>query len=567
MRIQVRMPGHDTNRSLGHLAVAWIEYWVRHGEGSVQGQKQVLDQDFYDFVVDAYCLDATGRRLYRTCVLSRPKGTSKSELAGGITLFETLGPARFKGWAEGGEVFEWEGFTYTYAAGEPMGRLVQSPFARLLATERKQTGNTYQNVFHNLDDGDVFPLANVPGIDAGTTRTNLPNSGRIWPSTAASSSADGGLETFAVADESHLYTTTELRSMYNTVRRNLRKRKADEPWFLVTTTMFRDGENSQAQAQHKAALAVLEGKIKGFGLLFDHVEGGVIEDLGDEKLLRKVLREAFADRDWIDYDAYVADTLDPTVDPSDFRRYTLNQQAASATSFVTSAEMSAANLIDGEPVEPLKKGDIITVGMDFAPGNITAGKKKFHIPDATALIACRLSDMSLHPLGVWEASEAAATRGWNPPMNEIEQTVHAAFKDYKIVGFFSDPAHIQDYLNKWTARYLSHLKIKASADRPMYRWMSGELTSRNGRDIDSLYVALASGQLHVVESAVLTRHFLNARRTVTKYGPALYKRNPESPDKIDAAVASVLAYAAAVQALNKGFGGAKKRTGVPRRIR
>lgn len=43
----------------------------------------------------------------------RAKGRAKSELAGFIGSFEARGPARFAGWAQGGEVFSWRGFTGT----------------------------------------------------------------------------------------------------------------------------------------------------------------------------------------------------------------------------------------------------------------------------------------------------------------------------------------------------------------------------------------------------------------------------------------------------------------------
>lgn len=566
-RIQVRMPNHNRSRSLGRLACAWIEYLCRHGFGTVRGQRMKLDDDFYDFIVDAYCLEPSGRRMYDLVVLSRPKGTAKSELAGNVTLFDAHGPSRFAGWAVGGETFEQHGFVHTYLPGEPMGRRIQDSFVRLLATEEGQTGNTFRNIRSNLED-EGSPLAAVPGMDSGITRALLPDGGEIRPSTSGAASKDGGLESFAVADETHLYTTEETREMFNTVRRNLAKRKEDQPWFLCTTTMYGDGERSVAEMHHKKALAILEGKAKNNRMLFDHVEGGIITDLSDEVRLLEVLKEAYSNRTWIDYERYVGDGQDELVDRSSFRRLNLNQQAASMTAWLTSQQVGAVASRDDSPVSPLTKGDIITLGFDYAPGNVVERTKKklLRIPDATALVACRLSDMSLHPVGIWEATEQAAMNGWNPPLVEIEQTVHDAFTKYRVVGMFADPTGFQGYLDRWTSKYHKMLRVIGSTGRPMYRYMSGTSATTSGKDIDLLYNAIASQQVRIAESAVLTRHFLNARLASGTYGHKLLKRTPDSPLKIDGAVASVLAYTAAVIALNKGVNTEKKKVGVPTRI-
>jgi hypothetical protein len=254
-RTLVRAPAHDRKRSLGFLAVAWMEYFVVHGPGDVQGQPIVHGDEYTGFAVDAYALDERGRRLYDSAFLSRPKGCNKSGLGAEFALFEALGPCRFDGFAEGGEVYEdpWGlGFRYVYAAGEPMGRPVKVPFIRVMATEEDQAGNVYDTIFLNLTDDDAL-LSHIPGLGAFEARVLLPGGGEIVPSTTASASKDGGKETFVVFDETHLYTTSKLKLMYNTVTRNLRKRKKiAETWFLETTTMFAHGEARGARGRRVA---------------------------------------------------------------------------------------------------------------------------------------------------------------------------------------------------------------------------------------------------------------------------------------------------------------------------
>jgi hypothetical protein len=257
-RTLVRAPGHDRTRSLGWLALAWMEFFVVHGPGAVQGMPVSHGDEFSGFVADCYGLDEDGRLLYDSAFFSRPKGADKSGLGARLALFEALGPCRFDGFAKGGEVYEdpWDlGFTYTYEAGEPMGRHIGVPYIRIMATEEGQTGNVFDTIHFNLTD-DEAPLSQVPGVDAGITRIVLPNNGEITPSTASSASKDGGKETFVVFDETHLYNTPELRRMYATVTRNLRKRKREGTWYLETTTMYAPGEESVAERTYDLAEAI-----------------------------------------------------------------------------------------------------------------------------------------------------------------------------------------------------------------------------------------------------------------------------------------------------------------------
>lgn len=197
-RTLLHAPGHDRERSLGWLATAWMEYFVRHGPGDVQGQPIEHGDEFTGFIVDCYALDEDGRRLYDSGFFSRPKGSDKSGLGARFALFEALGPSRFAGWARGGEVYydPWGlGFRYEYSPGEPMGRPVRVPYIRIMATEEGQTGNVYDSIHFNLTD-DGCLLSQVPGVDCGVGRTILPDGGEITPSTASSASKDGGKETF-----------------------------------------------------------------------------------------------------------------------------------------------------------------------------------------------------------------------------------------------------------------------------------------------------------------------------------------------------------------------------------
>ncbi|WP_431881838.1 terminase large subunit domain-containing protein [Micromonospora chalcea] len=597
-RTLVRAPWHDRNKSLGWLAVAWLEHFTRHGPGDVQGQPVEHGDEYTGFIVDCYAVGESPQNnhlLYDSSFLSRPKGTDKSGLAGRISLFEALGPCRFAGWAEGGEVFEdpWGlGFRYEYAPGEPMGRALQVPVIRIMATEENQASNVYDTVYFNLTDDDC-PLFHVPGVDAGKSRILLPWGGSIIPSTASSASKDGGRETHLVLDESHLYNTPELRQMYKTVTRNLRKRKkVAGTWFLETTTMFAAGEDSMAERTFNEAQLILEGRKRGNPrLLYDH-RWGEVEDLTDVDALRAALEEAYGDaKAWMDIDGLIDEFQDTRNDVVDSRRYFLNAQSSAADAWLTAVEWDAAGRAD----RALADRDLVTLGFDGS-----------RFQDATALVACRVSDGHLELLECWErpeslpgstakASKAARTaargRGDEAPTDDtvntmaaewqvdrvaVDAAVAAAMKRFEVVAFYCDPAHMQDYVDAWERDYGDKMRIKASPGHPC-EWWTNRPTAMV-RALERFYEALVTKEISFTPAAdrvgrvaelarILRRHALNARRRPARQGLQIAKDHPKSPRRIDSVMAAVLAVEARGDAIAAGVKPRRAKAYAAKRIR
>lgn len=75
-RTLVRAPGHDRNRSLGWLCIAWMEHFCVHGPGDVQGQRVEHADEYTGFVVDCYAVGdhaSNNHMLYDSVFFSRPK--------------------------------------------------------------------------------------------------------------------------------------------------------------------------------------------------------------------------------------------------------------------------------------------------------------------------------------------------------------------------------------------------------------------------------------------------------------------------------------------------------------
>lgn len=568
----------DRHRSLGWLALAWMEFFVVHGPGDVQGQLVTHGDEYSAFVVDCYALGehpSNNHMLHDSAFLSRPKGCDKSGLGARLALFEALGPCRFSGrWAAGGEIYEdpWGlGFRYTYSPGEPMGRPVLTPFIRCLATEETQVGNVYASIYFNLtgdgaDDDDLPPLAYVPGIDAGVEKVILPRGGEIRVSTASSSAKDGGKETFVCFDETHLYTTAELKRMYRTVTRNLRKRKKIAgTWFLETTTMFCPGEESMAEYTYDEADALREGRKKRgrHRVLFDH-RWGECKDVTDEPALRRALREAYGDAmEWIDLDGLVDEFYDTRNVEGDSRRYFLNARTSSSDAWIKEHVWAACK----RPDKALRAGDLVTLGLD---GSVR--------DDATALVASRVADGHVELLGVWEKPEGFEGEDWQVDRESVDARVAWAMKHFEVVGFYMDPAHWQDYADRFSNEYGENMQVKASAKRPLEWWTNrmvpmAQALERFLEAVEEERITFtpaedrAEGSREAELTLTLTRHILNARIKETRAGIHIRKDRPKSPKKIDAAMAAVLAYEATCDARALGIMSRLEKFQLPKRIR
>jgi RNA polymerase-binding transcription factor DksA len=416
------LPAWDGFPTLGWQVIDWMEAYLPHGPGDVQGEPWELDDEFALFILWAYRVypkghARAGRRMVQRAILSRPKGRAKSEFAGGLDCAEALGPVRCDGFD---------------AEGEPVGVPVRYPFIRCMATEEDQSGNTYDNVRYMLEEGEV---ANAYAVDVGLTRTFIkePGGGEIVPSTSGDASKDGGKESKATADETHLYVLPKLRQMYGTVARNTGKRKDAEPWILDTTTAWQPGERSVAEqaAERYAHLPTLEA-VEKFGVLYDHRQAPEPKRFGDNRSLIKALKEVYGPAaEWMDFERIVRVIRDAE-DPEDTAyRYFLNRPRAAASHWLVPTEIKAVmGKVEWKPKQP------ITLGFDGSEND-----------DHTALKACTEAG-DLFTIGVWRPS--GDDIGWR---DEVDEAVDWAFETFDVVRDYNDPAKWGGEVARWAAKH------------------------------------------------------------------------------------------------------------------
>lgn len=509
--------------TLGWQVIDWMEAFLCHGPGDVQGEPFAIDDEEAVLICWTYRVwpqdhRLAGRRLIQRGVYSRPKGRRKSELAGALVCAEALGPVRCDGFD---------------ADGDPVGRPIRYPFIRCLATEEEQSGNTYDNAAYMLQEGRV---ASEYALDVGLTRTFIKEAGggEIVPSSAGAVSKEGGKETFAVADETHLYITARLREMYRTVARNTGKRKAAEPWMLDTTTAWQPGERSVAEAAatrygHLEAEELATKK----GVVYDHRQGDEPKRFGDNRSLIKAMRPAYGPAaDWMDFERIVRIVRDSEDPEAEAYRYFLNIPRKGASQWLSPDEIKAA-LRPESVVEP---GTHIGLGFDGSESD-----------DHTVLFGCTRERL-LFPIGVWTPTGDDA--GWH---SEVDEAVEWAFDTFKVVLMNSDPAWWQEELAKWAARH--------GRERVREFWTGGRSEAKFAVACGALRTGMRQGTTTLDPVPVRTEpqtrdgkplvvwHFENARtRKVrvrmeeeTEDAYTVAKERKGSPLKIDSVPAAALA--------------------------
>lgn len=481
-------------RTLGWQVIDWIEHYLVHGPGDVQGEEVEFDDELAAFVVKCYELRPDGRRKKRRAFLSRPKGRAKSELAGMLACAEAVAPVRFDHWAIKGEESPWG---YVYEKGEPVGRAVTAPEVLCIATEEGQADNTYGNVQFMLEHLAENHGRDYPGIDPGMTRCFVGGGGEITPVTAKARSKDGGKSSFVVFDETHLYETSELRTLHATVRRNLGKRKIAEPWSLETSTMYRPGANSVAQATHEYAKSIEKGKRRDEGLLFDHREAPIDFDWDSDVELRKALTEVYGPAsEWMDFDRLIEEIRDPQADEADSRRYWLNQVVAATE----------------QAFDPIRWAELADPAFVVADRElITLGFKGARFRESTALIATHVESGHQWPIEIWERPDNLDPERQYPSNSDVENAVAMTFDRWNVWRLYAEPTGWETVIDELSARFDTK-KDK----RVVPWWWNGGFRRKAARALRVYASSQKAGELSHDGSSVFAKHIANARRQDTQ---------------------------------------------------
>lgn len=497
--------------TLGWECIGWCAKWLRDDNGKPWS----FTNEQMRFILHWYSVDEYGEFIYKTGVLQRCKGWGKDPLLACLSLFEMVGPSRFSHWNK---------------QGEPVGKPVPNALVQVAAVSQSQTDNT-TSLFPSLMSPEFVAEYRV---DAGIEliRANGGKS-RLKAITSNYRTLEGGRSTFVVLNETHHWVTGNGGiKMYDTVSDNTVKMNGR---WLAITNAYMPGEGSVAEKMRGEHEDIEEGRAVDVGFLYDSLEADERAPL-DAVLLPLILDAVRGDAFWLNIKTIIGAIQKTGRAPARSRRMWLNQIVAEEDAVYKVSEWR--KLAEGFKDEMLREGDAITLGFD-------GGKTD----DATALVAYRISDGFVQILGLWEKPPGWDVLGgaeappWKVPQDEVDSRVHEAFRLYKVKGFYADVSLWESYITEWTKAYAEGLEVKASGASPI-GWDMRSLKAATYAH-EALMQGILDGRIHHNNDLSLKRHVMNARRRENVHGISFSKESPDSPKKVDAYAALMLAYKAA----------------------
>lgn len=466
------------------------------------------------FLVDWYSVyPHTGHFRYRRAVMEQAKGWGKSPLAAAIALAEFCGPVRFD---------------HFNAADEPIGVPWRKPIVQIAAVSEDQAENTYGALYGMLAN-DENRVAKALGVDNGRTRLLLPGDPEagLYPVTASAGSREGQRVTFAVLDETHLWTPRNGGvKLARTIRRNAAKTTGRT---IETTNAPVMGEQSVAEESGRNAEAAEPGILMFCNRPVLEPE----QDWSDDQL-RAALRSVYRDSSWIDLDRIIAEIHDPATPWTDALRFYFNVRTTGAGRAVDPRVWSALTAPREVP-----EGTYVGLGFD---GSVSQ--------DSTVLRACT-ADGYRWTLGKWERPTGAAWvqwanahpgEDWSVPRQDVRDAITVAFGRYRVGRFYVDPWKWQTELAQWIADFGKDVVLALDTN----------VIARFAPAVDQWLTAIREGREHdgdpVIAQHVADAHLRKVRLADdegdgrTRY--LLVKG--QDGGKIDGAVADVLALAAAM---------------------
>lgn len=482
-------------------------------------QPLVFTDEQARLLVEWYRIDPrTGRYLFRRGMSRRSKGWGKSPVEAAKALAELAGPVRFGGWD---------------AVGRPVGRpwgTAGDPAAwvQIGAVSEDQTENTHSVVYEFLTANDGA-AAEALNIDAGLTRSYLRDGkrkGKLEPVTAAAGSREGQPITYAVLDETHLWTPRNggVR-LARTLRRNVAKMDGRS---YETTNSFEPGEMSVAEASHKAA------EQGAAGVFCDAVEADPIDiDEATDEQLEVALRKPYGDSWWVDLRRLVADIRDPDTPREDAERFFFNWNRKGGGKAVDPKRW--AELVDAEVVV----ADKTRIGLGF-DGSISQ--------DATALVACTAEGHLFVPTVGGEPTiwmrPVNAPKDWRMPRTAIGDAVAAVFDRFDVGRMLCDPPKWQTEIERWAERWGDEVVLFFDTNQP--KRMSGAC-DRFATALDELLLSHDGDSLltsHVL-AMVKKKAYVKAEDDADGRTRYVFTKGLDGR-KIDAGVGAVLALEAAM---------------------
>lgn len=478
-------PMPDVYDSRGDEAAAFIESFVRLTKDSIAGNVNDplhLRPWQIELLRQSFALNEDGTFKHRTIFWSMARKNGKSSLATGVGLWSLL-------------MLDDGGETYSCAATKEQARITFGDARKLI-------------------DGDP-ELSAICKVYRDAIE--VPGTGSVWRVLASESfSAEGLNASCVIFDEVH---ALQNRDMWDVMQLSMASRK--QPLMIATTTAGQrtdsTGQTSTAYRLYEYSQKVARGEIVDPTFFAAIWEAPAEADHRDPAAWRAG-NPGFGDlNSESDFESMVMRTPE-----SEFRTKRCNQWVNSAEAWLPTGAWQA---LATEP--DYNESDQYVLGFDGSWSN-----------DSTAICGVRLPR---HPedkphvflLKIWE-KQPNDTNAWRVPTNEVEDAIIAFCSKYDVREVVFDPP-------RWTRT----MDVLDELGIPITKFATN-VPARIVPACQEFYDAVTEQRLTHDGNPILARHLDNAVIKSDRFGRRITKESGNSPRKIDAAIAAVIAHSRAV---------------------
>lgn len=478
-----------------HFA-AFCETTLQHSIDEFAGKPVVLEDWQRRFMDEALAYDDTGAPCWQSVALVLPRKSGKTTMLAAYALYRVL-----------------------YDNG--------SPEILLAAASDRQAGRLFDSVAAFVRRSPaLMDVLTVRGYQGEIARKD--GEGRILRMSSSPERLHGYNPSLVICDEVAQWTTPSLR----------------RAWAALTT-----GGGARSRAQTFSISTAGEGHQRQSSILGRLIDGneadGDVESIGALNVSRNEAARTLV------YN-YSARTTDPSdiaaikaANPASWitEEYLARQAANPELSDAEFLQLHACVWSDADTAwitrdtwstcatgESLADGDVVCLGFD---GSM--------FDDATALVASRLDDGLIEVLGVWQRPDGAAGTDWEVPRNEVDAAMFRAMDTYAVLRAYCDPPFWQSEIERWAVDFGDVIvPWFTNRDRAM------------GAALERFRTDTQTGELKHNGDKRLAEHVGNARVAETRSGYRIEKPGRRSNEKIDLAMAAVLAYEARCDAIAAG---------------
>lgn len=496
--------------TLGWQQLGWTTEYLQHPDGPKADEPLQLTDEQARLLLWWYAIDSRGEFSYRTGMLRRLKGWGKDPWGSFVAALEFVGPCRFGGWA---------------SDGQPIAVSHPAAWIQTAAVSRDQTRNTM-----TLFPGLFSPKAIKEfGIDLGKEIIYAERGRRrIEAVTSSPRALEGGRPTFILKNETHHWVgPNEGHEMSKVIARNAAKLNSR---VLAISNAHAPGENSDAEHDWEAWQKLSQRGDTG-DMFYDSLEAAADTDIdSDESLMAGI---PIGDSYWVPRERIIAEIRDPRTSPTIARRFYLNQIVAEEDKPFDRKRFEALT----KPYYTVPDQSVITLGFD---GSINR--------DHTALIGTEVATGYQWVAGYWEPVPNAAGEV-QIPIGEVSETVDAIFKRWHVWRLEADPYKWGLLIDDWAGKYGEDRVVKFPASM-LRRQATAVVAYRN---------AMQTGELSNDGDPRFVAAIANSHKHMREFrddqGERLFtiqKERPDSPLKIDAAVAGYYSWDACKAAIASG---------------